>query len=119
MLHRSLLLGCALGAAAVAPAMPSAFAAEPYIGRWAADPARCGGFGGNSPATMTLVATESGLNWFSGYCRIGKMYKLGQAFYIQARCADGGDVPVTLDPRGDRMRVSWNRGKPAEMHRCK
>jgi len=109
------IAGCAMSAAMAS----SALAVEPYIGKWAVDPARCASMGGDSPATATLVATESGLNWFSGYCRIGKMYKAGQAFYIQARCASGDDVPVTLDPRGDRMLVSWNRGKPAEMRRCK
>ena len=46
------------------------------------------------------------------------MYKLGQTAYIQARCWDS-DVPVTLDPRGDRMRVTWNRGKTEELQRCK
>ena len=46
------------------------------------------------------------------------MYKLGQTAYIQARCSDS-EVPVTLDPRGDRIRVTWNRGKAEDLQRCK
>jgi hypothetical protein len=115
MLHRSVLLALALSAAGMTPAA----AAESYVGKWAVDPARCESFGGDSATTATLVASESGLSWFAGYCRIGKMYKAGQAFYVEARCGNGVAIPVTLDPRGDRMRVSWNRGKLEEMRRCK
>ena len=43
---------------------------------------------------------------------MAKMYKLGQAAYIQARCWDSSDVPVTLEPRGDRMRVTWAAPRP-------
>lgn len=47
------------------------------------------------------------------------MYKLGQTAYIQARCSDLSDVPVTLEPRGDRMWVTWNRAKAGDLQRCK
>jgi hypothetical protein len=56
--------------------------------------------------------------WFDGYCRIGKMYK-ARAVYVQAHCFGKGDVPVTLDAHGDRMRVSWNRARAEELRRCK
>jgi hypothetical protein len=95
-----------------------AFATEPWIGRWAVNQSACG-IGGNSPTTAALVVNDTSLNWYSGHCRIGKMYKLGQTGYIQAHCSDSTDVPVTLDPKGDRMRVNWNRGKAEDLQRCK
>ena len=113
---RQWLVGAAV-AAGVCWIYPAS-AMEPWVGRWAVSPAACG-FGGSTPATAALVVNETSLNWYSGHCRIGKMYKLGQAAYIQARCWDSSEVPVTLDPRGDRMRVTWGRGKAEELHRCK
>lgn len=95
-----------------------AHAAEAWVGRWAVNPSACG-FGGRTPTTAALVVNDTSLNWYSGHCRIGKMYKLGHAAYIQARCWDSTDVPVTLEPRGDRMRVTWNRGKAEDLQRCK
>jgi hypothetical protein len=47
------------------------------------------------------------------------MYKTGKAVHLQARCGGKGDIPVTLDPSGDRMRVTWNRATIGEMRRCK
>jgi hypothetical protein len=47
------------------------------------------------------------------------MYKAGKAVYLQVHCGAKGDVPVTLDAVGDRMRVSWNRARIEEMQRCK
>ncbi len=41
--------------------------------------------GGDSAATSALVATDTSLWWFDGYCRIGKMYK-AKAVYVQAHC---------------------------------
>lgn len=111
---RALLVGAAVAAAACC----SASAAEPWVGRWAVNQSACG-IGGNTPATAALVVNDTSLNWYSGHCRIGKMYKLGQTAYIQARCWDSNDVPVTIDPKGDRMRVTWNRGKAEDLQRCK
>jgi hypothetical protein len=95
-----------------------AIAAEPWVGRWAVNQSACG-FGGNSPSTAALVVNDTSLNWFSGPCRIGKMYKLGHTAYIEARCGDINGVPVTLEPRGDRLRVTWNRGKAEDLLRCR
>jgi hypothetical protein len=112
MLRRPVLAVCAIGAAIV----PSAHAAEPFVGRWAVNAEVCSVRGGNSAATAALVATDTSLWWFDGNCRIGKMYK-AKAVYVQAHC-DGKDVPVTLDAAGDRMRVTWGRAKPEELKRC-
>ena len=118
MMLRRVVLTAALCAAFA----PSAYAVEAWVGRWAIDPATCGGFGGTTPATASLVVTDTSLNWYSGYCSIAKMYKIGQSAYIQARCSGGTttEVPVTLAPRGgDRMRVTWNNAKGEELRRCK
>ena len=72
-----------MGTAAAAAAVCSASAAEPWVGRWAVNQSACG-IGGNTPATAALVANDTSLKWYSGHCRIGKMYKLGQTAYIQA-----------------------------------
>ena len=111
MLWRSVLAACAIGAATA----PSARGAEAFIGRWAVKEEVCRGQG-DTPQTAALVATDTSLWWFDGFCRIGKMYK-AKAVYVQARCADK-DVPVTLDAQGDRMRVTWDR-KIQDLQRCK
>jgi len=107
------LAACAIGAAMVSYAR----ADDSFVGRWAMSPETCAAHGGDTAATSALVATDTSLWWFDGYCRIGKMYKT-KAFYVQAHCAKG-DVSVTLDATGDRLRVTWDRGKAEELKRCK
>ena len=107
--------GLALAAWAIGAAwVPQAFAAEPFVGRWAVNPEACRGQG-NTAQTAALIATDTSLSWFEGYCRIGKMYK-AKAVYVQAHCGTK-DVPVTLDAQGNRMRVTWDR-KVEDMKRC-
>jgi len=113
MLLRLVLAVCAIGASPLSFAL----AAEPFVGRWAVKAEVCTGQG-DTAATASLVATDTSLWWFDGYCRIGKMYKAGTAVYLEARCGAKGDVPVTLDAKGDRMRVTWNRAKAEELRRC-
>ena len=114
MTKKLMWLGCALSAAMVS----SAPAQEQFVGRWAVKPEVCAAHGGDTPETSALVATDTSLWWFDGYCRIGKMYK-AKAVYVQAHCMGKGDVPVMLDAHGDRMRVTWNRAKVEEMRRCR
>ena len=45
------------------------------------------------------------------------MYK-AKAVYVQAHCGAKGDVPVTLDAEGNRMRVTWGKAKAEELKRC-
>ena len=113
------LVGCAISAAAVLPSLvtSSALATEAFVGRWAVKPEVCSVRGGETSATSALVATDNSLWWFDGYCSIGKMYK-AKAVYVQAHCGSKGDVSVTLDVQGDRMKVTWNRVKTEEMRRC-
>ena len=106
-----------LAACAVMAMVSSAPAEEAFVGRWAATPAVCASHGGDSATTAALVATATSLWWYDGYCRIGKMYKT-TAVYVQAHCG-AKDVAVTLDAAGDKLRVAWNRGKLAELMRCK
>jgi hypothetical protein len=72
-----------------------------------------------TPATAALAVNDTSLNWYSGHCQIAKMYKLGQAAYIQARCWDSSEVPITLEPRGERLRVTWAGAKAQDLQRCK
>ena len=112
MLRLSILVGCAIGTVAVS----SASAAEAFVGRWAAKPEVCSTHGGDNAANAALVATDTSLSWFEGYCRIGKMYK-AKAVYVQAHCG-GNDVAITLDAQGNRMRVTWGKAKAEELQRC-
>ena len=112
MLQRPVLAACAFSAAMVS----SALAAESFVGRWAVKPELCSAHGGDTAQTAALVATDTSLWWFDGYCRIGKMYK-AKAVYVQAHCG-GNDVAVTLDAQGNRMRVTWGKAKSEELQRC-
>ena len=112
MLRLPLLGACAIGMIAAS----SASATEAFIGRWAAKPEVCSARGGDNAANSALVATDTSLWWFEGYCRIGKMYK-AKAVYVQAHCG-GNDVAVTLDAQGNRMRVTWGKAKTEELQRC-
>ena len=102
MLRISVWAAFAIGTVAVS----SASATEAFVGRWAAKQELC----------SALVATDTSLWWFEGYCRIGKMYK-AKAVYVQAHCG-GNDVGVTLDAQGNRMRVTWGKAKAEELQRC-
>lgn len=111
------LLGGLLGLGMIT----SAHAAEDFVGRWAIDPAGCMSEGDTS-ATAPLYATTTSIKWFVAHCTIGKMYKVGRAVHIQARCSNEGKIvatPIMLEPRGDRMRVIWNGAKVEDMRRCK
>jgi len=112
-MRKTVLAACALSAGLVSPVS----AAEQFVGRWAVTPEVCGAMGGDTARNSALVATDTSLSWFDGYCRIGKMYK-AHAVYVQAHCGSKGDVPVTLDAKGDRMKITWDK-KVEELRRCK
>jgi hypothetical protein len=84
MLHRWISAVCAMSATA----MSSVAAAEPFIGRWAMKPEVCNAFSGDKPLTTPLVATDSSITWFDGYCRIGKIPRShgSTAIAASARC---------------------------------
>jgi hypothetical protein len=113
------LLFAAGGLSAVlVSSISSVSAQEQFVGRWAVKPEICASHGGDTPENSALVATDSSLWWFDGYCRIGKMYK-AKAVYVQAHCLGKGDVPVTLDAQGDRMKITWDRTKVENLKRCR
>jgi hypothetical protein len=60
-----------------------AFAADPQIGRWAADPQSCRN-PGETHASAPLTVMPTALRWADEYCTIGKMYKAENALYIEA-----------------------------------
>jgi hypothetical protein len=94
---------------------------EPWVGRWSIDSAGCTRYG-DTANTAPLVVTDKTVNWFLASCRIGKLYKTGQDAHIQAHCSnDGGvhDIPISLKPHGNRMKVIWNNAPVAEMQRCR
>ena len=103
------LAACAIGARWRGHGVICVRRRKPFIGRWAAKPELCSTHGGDTAATSALVATDTSLWWFEGYCRIGKMYK-AKAVYVQAHCG-GNDVGVTLDAQGNRMRVTWGKAQ--------
>ena len=110
-----------LSGLAMLAAIDQAAAEEAFIGRWAIDPAGCT-TEGDTASTAPLYATSTSVRWFVSSCRIGKMYKIGQAVHLQAHCSNEGKVsstPITLEARGDRMRVTWAGVKVEEMRRCK
>ena len=112
MLRFPVLAAYVIGTAAMSSvAMSSASTTESFVGRWAAKPELCSTHGGDNAANSALVATDTSLWWFEGYCRIGKMYK-AKAVYVQAHCGTK-DVPVTLDAQG----VTSDR-KVEDMKRC-
>ncbi len=114
MLKKLSLAVCAMSAGMVS----SAPAVEAFVGRWALKPEACSGWG-QTAATAPLVATDTSVSWIDGYCRIGKLYKVGQAVYLQLHCASKGDLPATLNAYGDRMRVTWGGAKVEELRRCR
>ena len=116
MLSRVILSGVLVLATIVGAA-----AVESFVGRWAIDPVGCTREG-DTASTAPLYATATSLKWFVASCSIGKMYKVGYAVHLQARCSSEGKIkstPITLDARGDRMRVTWDGVKVGEMRRCK
>ena len=95
-------------------------AAQVLDGRWALAPFACDGEAFTRAATPLLVETRS-VRWFNANCMIASSYKVNQTVYLQGRCNVEGTaetIPIMLEPRGDRLRVGWNREPVVEMLRC-
>jgi hypothetical protein len=95
---------------------------EPINGRWAIDPQGCM-IEGDTSETAPLYVTDTSLKWWVASCRVGKSYKVGNALYIQARCANEGtrsSISVKLDlVSRDKLAVTWDHAKVPDMRRCK
>ena len=90
-------------------------------GRWALAPFACDGEAFTKPQTPLLVEAMS-VRWFNANCTIVSSYKVNQTLYLQGRCNVEGrneTIPIMLEPRGDRLRVGWNRDPIQEMQRCR
>lgn len=115
------LTGLILLAAVVGLPGPSlAQSAEPITGRWAVDPAACAVFSADA-TRAPLVVTLTAMRWHDDACRIARMYKTGDTVHMQALCFDHAgerSIPVALRPHGDRLAVTWDRARHADLQRC-
>ena len=95
-----------------------AYAGDSFEGRWAAGAQACAS---ESDALPRLVVNSLSLQWRDAACAIQRSYRVGDAWYIGARCwADGAtaNVPIKLELRGERLVLDW-AGTPAqELRRC-
>jgi hypothetical protein len=106
------LAGCALLIATAASAT------GPFEGRWAADAQACESENG---AMALLVVNTLSLRWRDAACAIRTSYRVGDAWHIGARCwAEGatGNVPITLQLRGERLLLDWAGAPAQELRRC-
>jgi hypothetical protein len=106
-------------AVSLALAATAASAAEPWIGRWAADARTCTGEGDN--ALWPVLVTPSALRWPAALCTVHTSYKVGNAWHVSGRCWGEGVVsmiPMRLQMRGDRLVFDWGRARTEELRRC-
>jgi hypothetical protein len=109
----------ALVALAASTATPL-HAAEPMIGRWAANPSGCAGSGGSGQAL--LVVTRQALRWSGELCRIGAQYRTGDTLHLEAFCSHHTGkhgIPVSLRLRGGHIFVTWDRAPRGELQKCR
>jgi len=102
-------------------AVGHAKAAEVVNGRWALKPYACDGELSTRPDTPLIVSALS-VRWYDTNCTIVSNYKVNETLYLQGRCLIEGrlaTMPIMLEPRGDRIRVGWNREPILEMQRCR
>ena len=95
--------------------------AQPIDGRWAASQYACDADGATRLEAPLLVAGQT-LGWFTSVCTVVSSYKVGQAYFLQARCFSEGrtsEIPAMLEPRGAGLRVGWNREPIVELQRCR
>jgi hypothetical protein len=104
-------------AVALVAAAGTAAAAE---SRWAFALSACDGELFTRRETPLIVDGQS-IRWFNSDCTVVGSYKVAQAWYLQAQCRTEGKastIPILLEPRGERLRVGWNREPIEEMLRC-
>jgi hypothetical protein len=100
-------------------AVGHANAAEVVNGRWALKPYACDGELFTRPDTPLLVSALS-VRWYDSNCTIVSNYKVNETLYLQGLIESRiATIPIMLEPRGDRLRVGWNREPILEMQRCR
>jgi hypothetical protein len=116
------IVQAAILAAFFASGMQTALADDPFVGRWAIDPAGCRIYGDTS-STAPMIVTDKTVTWFVARCLIKKSYRLGDTLALQAQCTNEGRMhvmPIGLKLIGkDRISVTWDRTSAGEMRRCK
>jgi hypothetical protein len=88
--------------------------------RWALVPYGCDGEAFTRRETP-LIIERAAIRWFNTDCTVVGSYKVAETWYLQARCTTEGKaatIPIMLEPRGDRLRVGWNREPIVEMQKC-
>jgi hypothetical protein len=106
-----LLAGCALLAATAA-------VAGPFDGRWGADALACESENG---VGARLLVEALSLRWREAACVVRSSYRVGDSWYISARCIANGataSVPITLTLRGERLQLDWAGAPAEELRRC-
>jgi hypothetical protein len=93
-------------------------AAEPFDGRWAADPLSCAVESGVAPL---LTVNSLTLRWGDAACVVRTSYRVRGAWHIGARCWGEGaisSVPITLRMRGEHLLLDWAGAPAEELRRC-
>jgi hypothetical protein len=99
----------------------SPLSAQSIDGRWAAGPYACDAEGATRAEAPLLIAGLV-LGWFTSICTVVSSYKVKDAHFLQARCWTEGkvaEIPVMLEPRGERLRVGWGKEPIVELQRCR
>jgi len=115
---RRIALRAVTSAICMALVATTAWAAEPFDGRWAADLSVCASEHG---AISPIVVTSLALRWGEAACAIRRSYRVKDIWHIGARCWTEGatsDVPIKLQMRGDRLVLDWAGARPEELRRC-
>ncbi len=99
-----------------------ALATDPlFAGRWSIDPAGCSGFG-QTAQTTPLIVSDRSVEWFQSSCRIKKSYRIADGLYLQADCFGQGRsrvMPIGLQLKGSKLKVTWDQTVAGEMQRCR
>ena len=93
-------------------------ATEQFVGRWAVKPEICASHGGDTRRNLG-AGRHRHLAVVVRRLLPDRQDVQGQGGLCAGALPGKGDVPVTLDAHGDRMRVTWSRAKPEEMQRCR
>jgi hypothetical protein len=96
----------------------SAWAGEPFDGRWASDARACTS---ETEAMPLLIVNSLSLRWREAACAIRTSYRVRDAWHIGARCwADGAtaNVPIKLELRRERLVLDWAGAPAEELKRC-
>ena len=105
-----------LAAATVLAVCP--VAAQPFDGRWAADPQACTD---ESTPVAPIIVTPLLLSWPAAACAVRTSYRVGDAWHVSARCWGEGaisEVPIRLQMNGDRLVLNWAKARAEELRRC-